>query len=245
METTPNKQQRLLDLLNHIEVDNCIITVSGQNDFLPAVFRQDQKYQIYLHEFSEFKEYDDVSDLITEIMKYSNYEDFVEYKLVPCTEFYGMRLQSIKTDIKNRIENINVPENTSLKDIISNVERDIATYVISNGEVKYLVCAVSTDEDWYYMYLVVDGLELKVEFSTCVGHYIPLHRYLPEEEYQKVINYTISKAIEDKNISTTSHWFCNKFHTTEFVPFTNVSIRKGIFWKPEQLEFDGHTSINI
>jgi hypothetical protein len=85
------------------------------------------------------------------------------------------------------------------------------------------------------MYLFSENGEIHTQFSSCVGSYIPLHRYLPAEQYHKVRDNTIEHAILDKNIYTTSEWFVKKFDTTEFVPITNISIKQGQHWERFQL----------
>ncbi|MCL2311220.1 MAG: hypothetical protein FWC41_01835 [Firmicutes bacterium] len=230
-----NRQQILLDFLNLLEEDNCIITVGKTSDFLPSVFRLGAKYQVYLNQFSQFQDYEDVTDLIDEIISIVCDDDFIEYKIISHDEFYQMRYNQIKNEITKRLKNINAIENNSLKDIITNVERDIATYVLADREIKYLVGAVTTDEDWYYTYLVQKGGDIHLEFSSCVGGYIPLHRYLPAEEYRRLTDYVIEQAISENNIYKTSQWFFNKVvDTTEFAPFTKMSIKQGIFWTPFQ-----------
>ena len=226
-----NRQQILLDLINQLEEDNCIITLGKENGFIPAVFRQGPKYQIYINQLSPYEDFEDVTDLIDDIISYVEDEDFLEYKLISHEEFGQLRISQLKEDVRNRRDNIDTSENATLKNIISNVERDIATYVVANGEVKYLIGAVSTDEDWYYMYLTQKGCELQLEFSSCVGGHVPLHRYLPAEEYKRVTIYSIEQAISDKNIEVTSQWVYNKiFTTTEYVPFTRITIKPGEFW---------------
>jgi len=233
-----NRQQILLDFINLLDEDNCVITIGKKSVFLPALLRRGPKYMVYLHQFSQFKNYEDVTDIIDEVIRYVPDEDFIEHKLITLDEFYEIRLSQIKESIKSKLDNIDAPENATLKDIIINVDRDIATYVIANNEIKYLVGGVTTDEDWYYMYLIQNKSELAVEFDSCVGYYIPLHRYLPSEVYNKISLYTIADAISNKNIAETSQWVYDKFNTTEYVPFTNVSIIQGEWWAPFQLTPD-------
>jgi len=237
-----NRQQILLDFLNQLEENNCIITVGKRCDFIPAVFRQGTKYQVYIDQFSQFHDYEDVTILIDKIIRYVPDNEFIEYKLISIEEFGQKRINDIRNNIQKRLDNIDAPENQDFKNIISDVERDISTYVLADGKIKYLVGAVSTDEDWYYMYLIPKNASISVEYGTCVGFYIPLHRYLPAEEYERVHDYTITKALKEENLEKTKQWFYNKFvDTTDMVPFTNVGIKPGEWWEPFSFLTDNNT----
>jgi len=222
-----SRQQVLLDLLNQLEEDNCIITVGKGSEYLPAVFRQGTKYQVYLNQFSQFKDYDDVTDLIDKIVKFTPDSDpdsdFIEYEIISHEEFYQMRLNEIRKNIE-RFEN---EEHSTLNRIRKDLERDFGTYVLTDcGNVKYLVTAISTDEDYYWVYLTQKKNGIHVEYDSCVGGYIALHRYLPVEEYEKIRLNHIKDALNEKNLLTTEMWFRDKMNSTEFVPLTNIRLKR-------------------
>jgi len=186
-------KEKIRELITQLDETNCIINLEENGlHFTPALFRYDNTYQIYWNSLSQCREYN-LEHLIEEYDRLLKIlSGTFELKLVPKEDFYNLRRYQIKEDIENER---NSKDENNLKSITRKVEKYGGTYVINNSkEIKLLVAACSSDEDYYYVYLDIKNGEWHIEYDTCVGGFIPLKGVLPDCHYQKIINLIMEKA---------------------------------------------------
>lgn len=87
----------------------------------------------------------------------------------PLIEEYGLEkaMKLVKEDVEKELKS---NETNNAKLIYQKIEKDGGKYVSFGGRGNYgiLVCATSTDEDYYWCFLDKDR---NIQFSSCVGGY--------------------------------------------------------------------------
>lgn len=156
---------KLFDFLKYylnntiVNDDKPYLVVFNQNSYLLHYYKRDNIWYEYHDCFSNIN--------INEIDKniYINLEDY-NYKFKWCNEeeLKQYRRERIQEDINFNLKN----KDSNINFIKLEVEKD-KNKVITETYNNYILCgAVSSDEDYYYLYI---GKDMKPKYSSCVCGY--------------------------------------------------------------------------
>jgi hypothetical protein len=192
--TTKEYLKRLINTLTEGFVIVTRFFRSG-NYHTPSILKEGDKYQVYTCMYSQFDEYESIDDLIDYFFKFVNLEDEYYFEIVLESDFEKMRKSSISSDIATKSVFKRLDSNFTI--ITKELEKYGGTYVITpSNTIEFLISACSTDEDYYYVCLIVKGINIELSFHTCVGYFIPLIDRLNEEEYKNIQSYVLNEHIE-------------------------------------------------
>jgi hypothetical protein len=230
-----NTKQYLLELINEVDENTCIIThYRKDNNFIPVLFRKDMEYQIYTNMYSPFEKYEDVSELIDHFLEhFEKIEDKDEYyfSLETVNYFEHRRIDLIKKSVEKKLRGEII--DTNFQKIIEEVNEMSATYVISpSRKIAYLIGACESDEDYYYVYLIQKNGGIELTMESCVGSNIRLKGVLNDENYDRLSDYVISECLYTIDPKTQIHGYKimeaelqKRFlENTEYVMITNIKI---------------------
>jgi hypothetical protein len=218
------KKQILLDGLSEMNDDGTSYIIADdeiRNDFLPAIGRYKDEYQIYINMYSPWKKYENVDDLIEEYLSYDNSSEVVDYILVDVLTFNQLR----ELSINEKIEKIKKTAPIGFyNDFYKNLELFGGTYVISDLHIKYLFGVAITDEKdgYYYVFLEnKDGISISsVKYNVYGGKpFIPLITLMNEENYQNYINQegNIIKYHLENNMKIIQHIISTQFNSCNYM----------------------------
>jgi len=185
-------------LINKMTEEDVIITLYRHiKNHVPAIMKDGDICYIYtsiLSNFSPYK-YESIDELIDDFLKFIDFDEAYAIDMVKKSDFEKIRKVSISCDIAARSasqsdENYNI--------INKELEKYGGTYVLMtpSNKVEFLIAACSTDEDYYYVCLTVEGIEIKLSFHTCVGGFISLIDKFDEKEYSRIQSYVLNEHIE-------------------------------------------------
>jgi len=199
-----NSKGYLLDLINQLTDETCIITHHREHDsFIPALFRKELKYQIYMNMYSPWEEYEDVTDLIDRFFSYITDKDDYYFTIESVEYFNQRRRQSIENSVRVKEEN---GGDENYNTIRKELEQWGGTYVIAPSQhVKYLIAACESDEDYYYVYLQQINGNIQLSMESCVGKNVGLLNVLPKEDYEAVNDYLLDEALETRDAATNEY----------------------------------------
>jgi hypothetical protein len=226
----------LIELINLLTDDLVIVTRYTENStHVPAILKHEDTYQVYTCLYSQYQEYS-ISELVDYFMKFVDTTIEYCFELVNKNEFEQLRLSTLKNEVSIMQKN---PGNNENFDIIAKeLEKYGGTYVLTmSQDVKFLIAACTSDEDYYYIYLNLNKsseISIGLSFESCVGGFIPLIGRIEDKEYQRIQSFVINEAIETLDPKTLRPGYevlqekleeeFNK--STEYVLFTPIYLIK-------------------
>ena len=182
-------------LIKSLTEDFVIVTRYGDKNYhIPSILKYGNKYQIYLSIFSQFEDYS-IDELIDCFLKFVNSNDEYYFDIITKKEFEELRKLAITNDV---IEKSSSPKDENFNIIVKELEKYGGTYVLfpHSNKVEFLIAACSTDEDYYYVCLTLNGIEVNLCFQSCVGGFISLIDKFNEKDYKSIQNYILNEHIE-------------------------------------------------
>lgn len=175
--------------------------LKGDIKFVIVLYNDNVIGIYYLDEENNLREYHNVYDTIkvedvppcysslrneAYINKYYNDEKLISFKTFNKIEDFANYIkEEIKKDVNEKLKD----DNSNASKIYNKLKKDVGKIIsFSSKDIGILLCASSTDEDYYWVYVDEDG---KLHGSSCVGKY-QLEDNI--ENYTKLL--TLSK---DKN----------------------------------------------
>lgn len=169
----------------------------NKNSHIPAILKSGDTFKVYTSLSSQFTDYK-LGELIDYFMKFVDTDIEHHFELVDKDEFEKIRLETLKNDIK--IKDTENNENDNFNIIKKELEIYGGSYVITpSNEIKFLIGACTTDEDYYYIFLTLSGhtgLGINLNFESCVGGFIPLIDNLLPKYYKRIQSFVINETIE-------------------------------------------------